>query len=189
VTDPSNARLDVADRVPKASIGAEIGVLRGDFSQVLLARALPRELHLVDPWVVTDNASYADALYSTSTTTQAAMDQMYDAVRCRFADEIAKGQVLIHRDRSERALAKLPDDYFDWIYIDGDHTHQATLADLTLSARKVKTGGIVAGDDYMLGGWWKSGVVTAVHDFLHAMQTGFVVKSLNGTQYMLQRTR
>jgi hypothetical protein len=189
VRDPSNARLDVADLMPKASIGAEIGVLRGDFPQVLLARAAPRQRHLIDPWLVTDSGSYIDALYSSTTTTQAAMDQMHDGVCSRFSIEIAQGQVLVHRDRSEDALAKMPDDYLDWIYIDGDHTHQATLADLTLSARKVKTGGLIAGDDYMLGGWWESGVVTAVHGFLYARGTDFIIMSLSGTQYMLRRTR
>src|SRR2546430_9287984 len=37
--------------LPRGSVGAEIGVWKGDFSKLLLRRVRPAELHLVDPWV------------------------------------------------------------------------------------------------------------------------------------------
>ena len=38
--------------------------------------------------------------------------------------------------------------YFDWIYIDGNHTYEYVKQDLEGYRPKVKPGGYMAGDDY-----------------------------------------
>jgi hypothetical protein len=43
-------RLALLEMLPKNSIGAEIGVSAGDFSQEILNVLAPRELVLIDPW-------------------------------------------------------------------------------------------------------------------------------------------
>src|SRR5579862_4063831 len=43
-------RENLVDFLPKGGVGVEIGVAAGDFSQVLLERAQPTRLHLIDPW-------------------------------------------------------------------------------------------------------------------------------------------
>lgn len=45
-----------------------------------------------------------------------------------------------------------PTDYYDFIYIDGDHTASAVLADAAMAFYYLKPGGIMAFDDYQ----WKS---------------------------------
>jgi hypothetical protein len=63
-------------------------------------------------------------------------------------------------------LKAFPNGYFDWLYIDGDHSLEAVRGDLRLAMEKVKRGGLVCGDDYRLGLWWKDGVVKPVHELL-----------------------
>jgi len=44
-------------------------------------------------------------------------------------------------------MKSFPDNYFDWVYIDGDHTTKAVYADLQVCFEKVKSNGFIAGDD------------------------------------------
>lgn len=49
---------------------------------------------------------------------------------------------------SQNELKRLPNDSFDIIYIDGDHTASGVLADAVLSWQLLKTGGLIIFDDY-----------------------------------------
>jgi Methyltransferase domain len=134
------------ERLPKGSVCAEIGVWKGDFSQKILETAQPSALHLIDPWVFV--SSFPKRLYGgKSAKSQSDMDAIYQAVRAKFS-EIP--QVHIHRQRSHDAVSSFADGFFDWVYIDGDHSYEAVRQDLNLWTPKVKRGGFVAGDDY---GW------------------------------------
>lgn len=41
--------------IPKNKIGAELGILQGNFSRVLLEQTNAKELHLIDPWYFLDS--------------------------------------------------------------------------------------------------------------------------------------
>jgi len=41
-----------------------------------------------------------------------------------------------------------PEKYFDWVYIDGNHSYENVLEDLRHYLPFVKTGGLLCGDDY-----------------------------------------
>ena len=62
-------------------------------------------------------------------------------------------------------LEQFPDEYFDWVYIDGNHLYEYVKEDLEVSLRKTKAGGLITGDDYTEGGWWEGGVKKAVDEF------------------------
>jgi hypothetical protein len=94
------------------------------------------------------------------------MDARFAGVTRRFAREIAAGTVVVHRSCSSDALAGFPDGHLDWIYIDGDHTYDFVWQDLLLAERKIKPGGLIAGDDYGTPGWWEDGVTRAVDAFV-----------------------
>jgi len=53
---------------PKNSVGAEIGVWKGDFSQEILGIVKPRKLHLIDPWAYQDSVEFSRALYGRELT-------------------------------------------------------------------------------------------------------------------------
>jgi Methyltransferase domain len=166
-------------------MGMEVGVWLGAYSDKMLQIAKPAILHLVDPWRQMDASTYCEAWYGGLRTTQLEMDQRYEQVKTRFSEQIQRGQVVVHRANSTGVFQGFPDNALDYVYIDGDHTFDAVLADLTNAFRVVKTQGLICGDDYRLGGWWRDGVVRALHQFLprHAVTIHFVQ---NG-QFMLRK--
>jgi predicted O-methyltransferase YrrM len=59
---------------------------------------------------------------------------------------------------SQNELKNLPKNYYDFIYIDGDHTSEGVFNDAILSFLLLKNGGIIIFDDYL----WR-------HDGEHTM--------------------
>lgn len=49
---------------------------------------------------------------------------------------------------SRKASSEFPDEFFDFVYIDGDHAYESVKQDLLLWTRKIKKTGILAGHDY-----------------------------------------
>lgn len=157
----------VIDALPKGGVGAEVGVWRGDFSEAVLERAKPRLLHLIDPWHFHEDPGFARGRFSgKSATNQKKVDQVYDSVRARFASELGRGVVVIHRATSDEALGDLADGSLDWIYIDGNHRYEYVKDELARSLALVRPGGVIAGDDYANPGWWDDGVTRAVDEFV-----------------------
>jgi predicted O-methyltransferase YrrM len=73
----------------------------------------------------------------------------------RFVENINKtgvrNKVDIIKGDSSKYLSTFPDNYFDFIYIDGDHNERAVIQDAISAFRTLKEGGIMAFDDYLLG--------------------------------------
>ncbi len=137
--------------MPKNGVVAELGVDEGKFSQDIWTHAQPSKLHLVDIWA-TDR-------YNT---------KKKEGVEQRFAEQIKQGKVVLNIGLSTAVAATFSNEYFDWIYIDTDHTYRTTLAELQLYSAKMKKGGIMCGHDYVIGNWSdhiRYGVIEAVHEF------------------------
>lgn len=177
-------RKQLVQHVPKNSVGLEIGVHEGDFSQQLLRAAQPRELHLIDPWLYIPDEVYERSWFGTNAGSQAAMDQRYETVQKRFAPQIASGQVTIYRALSHDVVNTFDDHFFDWIYIDGDHTYDAVRQDLQDYYPKIKRGGLLMGDDYGIPGWWEAGVTRAVDEFVAEHQLTLSV--VGDTQFLIR---
>jgi Methyltransferase domain len=143
-------REDLLDLLPKGGVAAEIGVAFGDFTAEIVARTRPSKLHLVDLW---GSARYEDGLRQ---------------IQEKFSSEIATGSVEINRGMSIAVLKTFPDAYFDWVYIDTDHSYRTTAEELRLSAAKVRPGGRIAGHDFTSGnvvGPVPYGVIEACNEF------------------------
>lgn len=144
---------------------AEIGVDEGKFSQKIFEINAPENYHLVDVW-----------------GTDRFHDGKYEAVKNYFQEQINNEQVHIHKKLSTDAAFDFEDNYFDWIYIDTNHTYETTRDELRLYAPKMKKGGIIAGHDYVTGNWittFRYGVVEAVHEF--CVQFGWEIISHHRT--------
>lgn len=63
-----------------------------------------------------------------------------------------KDKVIINRGYSNLEIPKYQDEFFDIIYIDGNHEPEYVLEDAVLCFRKLKKNGIMIFDDYGWGG-------------------------------------
>jgi hypothetical protein len=172
--------------LPVGSVGAEIGVYRGRFSEQVLQVVRPRELHLIDPWKHEGGEVYRKALFGgRARGGQAGMDACLERVRSKFAHDIKAGRIVIHRGFSGDVISRFPDGYFDWIYIDGNHLYDFVMQDLELAFRKIRAGGVICGDDYMDGGWWQGDVKKAVDEFIRVRQ--LEVLAIRNRQFALRR--
>ncbi len=127
--------------LPEHSVGAEIGVMEGRFSRVILDVAKPSRLFLVDHW-----ASILPGQIGKKRHAEQAV-RLRTTLR-EVRKEIAAGQVRIVVAFSVDAAKMIKNRSLDWVYIDAHHTYEALMEDLTAWYPKVKLGGFVAGHDY-----------------------------------------
>jgi SAM-dependent methyltransferase len=113
------SRNELVKQLPRGSRVAEVGTYRGEFARHILGTCEPAELHLIDLDIsLLDPAVAADR------------------------------RVTIHHGLSYEMLARFPDDRFDWIYIDGDHSYEGASRDARAAAAKVKPGGYLVFNDF-----------------------------------------
>ena len=78
VPKQTDGRRFLLDMLPKHSVGAEIGVHIGDFSQQIIEVVFPKELHLIDPWEHLTSSIYKNAWYGGKAKAgQNEMDKTY----------------------------------------------------------------------------------------------------------------
>ncbi|WP_102226574.1 class I SAM-dependent methyltransferase [Acidimangrovimonas sediminis] len=155
-------RLRMLAQMPRGGRCAEIGVWNGAFSDYILEVTRPRELILIDPWDLLSDRPDGEQTHKKHSD-DAFMGSMRDHVAAKFAE---RPEVKLHQGFSAEVLEGLPDDHLDWIYIDGNHLYDFVKQDLAVAARKVRQGGVIAGDDLF---WKRDGrmhVREAVMEFL-----------------------
>lgn len=177
-----NYRNQLVSRLPHHSVGVEVGVHKGEFSEFLLNSLRPKQLHLIDPWRYEPSAQYDQSWYGGMAEGQAELDERFESVQAKFQKEMAAEIVVIHRMDSASALELFENESLDWVYIDGNHLYEFVLKDLNASLDKVKKGGIISGDDYQPGGWWDGGVIKAVDEFCEKFS---LRKEIIGNQFLI----
>ena len=164
-------KTDKRIRVIKKFIGKkarilEIGVHEGTFSNLLLKQFKPEIFYLVDPWKYESEETYKESLYGGNLSNpdgQNKLNARYETVKLNFKEQITSGQIILIRKNSDEVFNLLKDNFFDLIYIDGNHTFNFVKLDITNSLKKIKKDGIIVCDDYASPGWWDDGVTKAVN--------------------------
>ena len=168
----NRSRLFLLQTMPKNSICAEIGVNRGNFSKIILKIVKPKKLYLIDPWKSDEN--------------QIKMDENYNKTLKRVKNEIESGQVILKKGSSLDVLSKFEDNFFDWIYVDGDHRYEFVKKDLDLCYSKIKKNGFITGDDYNhQWGLKKRQVAKAVDEFINKNIVDMI--QLKNEQFILKK--
>ena len=159
--------------LPKDAICAEIGGWRGEVSEHILAITTPKKLHLIDPWMF--QPKFGGNWYGGQIAkNQKDMDDIYELVHNKF-----RNSAVIHREYSDIAFNHFDNEYFDWIYIDGNHNYAYIMKDLALYYPKIKSGGYITGDDYDM-----PDVRRAVEEF--CIKHNKTVDVFGKTQYRIQ---
>jgi hypothetical protein len=113
------SRFDLVQALPHGGRIAEVGTFKGEFARHILATCNPAVLHLIDL-----DLSLLDPAVMQDPRVQA------------------------HQGLSRDVLASFPDAYFDWVYIDADHSYSGASCDADAAAAKVKPGGFLVFNDF-----------------------------------------
>ncbi len=117
-------------------VGAEVGVERGKYSEVLCTKNPGVRLYAIDYW--TSYSGYRDY------TSQSKLDRFYEEVKERLKDFNCK----IIKKSSVEAAKDFEDNSLDFVYIDANHEFRHVVEDISAWIKKVRPGGIISGHDY-----------------------------------------
>lgn len=136
---PQITRLDLALMFNKLDYqnGAEIGVARGDFAYSLCKHNPQATVYCIDSWKV--YTGYNDV----TNHAQMKANQRYAEQRLTFPN------ARIVYQTSMEAVKDFADGALDFIYIDANHELPYVTQDLYYWTPKVRSGGIVAGHDWL----------------------------------------
>lgn len=138
---------------------AEIGVHRGFNAKNLLNKYTNLELYLIDPYKEYD---YNDPHFIRHN--QNKWDVLFHEITKTFEND---NRVTILRKTSVEASNLFQDEYFDIVFIDGNHSYEAVKQDILSWFPKVKYGGVISGHDYSKAdNFLNKNVVRAVHEIL-----------------------
>jgi hypothetical protein len=132
-------RTVLLEHLPSGGIVAEVGTLHGAFAREILRIASPRELHLIDHEIHPDVRGLAE----------------------QFAS------VRVHDRDSVEALESFRNEYFDWIYIDAQHSYEGVKRDIDAARLKIRKDGLIVFNDYTMWSYAEMqpyGVVPAVNE-------------------------
>lgn len=137
------------------TIGAEIGVERGKFSEELcIGNQNLITLYCIDPWIPYKGNRRGGGEDKQRSSFEEAVERL------------SKHPVKMIRKKSMDAVKDFEDNSLDFVYIDGNHDFDYVMQDIIEWSKKVRPGGIVAGHDYYH--FHNSGVIEAVDAYILA---------------------
>ena len=140
--------------------GAEVGVERGLYSEVLCKANPKLELLCVDAWLAYHG--YREHV------TQAKLDEIRESARKRLVKP--PYQCTLVEKLSVYAAQDVDDGSLDFVYIDGNHGLEQVIADIAAWSPKVRKGGIISGHDFGRGS------VGHVKEAVEAWTTAYEIK-------------
>lgn len=152
-------RYNLLKYLPRC-VCAEVGVATGRMSKIIVENNNPKELYLIDAWKNFD-LGYTDG----NMVSDDEHESRYQNVKSMFKDNVS---VKLIRDYSTSAAEKFDNNFFDWVYIDADHSYDGCMNDLVAFNNKVKPDGYIWGHDWLPEGQKRPGfnVNEAVLDFV-----------------------
>ena len=100
------------------------------------------KLFCIDPWE--DYADYPE--YKEK------QPDIYNAFLKNIESTTEQDKFIVCRGYSNQVVPTFADDFFDLIYVDGNHEPEYVLEDAVLCFRKLRKNGIMIFDDYVWGG-------------------------------------
>ena len=150
----------------------QLGAYTGDASVWILDNIKSVMLIDVDTWEGSDEEIHKELNFSE-------VERTYD--------KKVKGRTVKHKGTSVDYLVKSLFDY-DFVYVDADHTAASALLDGELAWRNLKSGGIMAFDDYTWGDHLPAYLAPklGINLFLHRHQGKFELLVMN-TQVWIRK--
>lgn len=178
------ARKWILSTLPSESIGAEIGVFTGMFSECILQIVRPKKLYLVDIW--TEMGEYFGDWGIYTDHGRLKTEDAKSATRIRVQG-YQGGTVEIIESDCCKWINSLDDHSLDWVYLDTSHTYDDTLKELRAVASKIRPSGVIIGDDWQReASHPHGGVRLAVNDFVRTSEFDICLAG-EANQWLLQR--
>ena len=142
----SDKRAYILEQLAKNSKLVEVGVWKGDFSKQIWNISNPNLLVLVDSWTFDEKVrGCAPQVNGEEPLNQNFFNQAKKDTYKKFENF---QNVHILDLNSLDASSNYEDNFFDYIYIDAEHTYEAVSSDLKAWYPKLKKNGTLFGDDY-----------------------------------------
>ena len=160
----SNPRSFLTKYIRQNDRGAEIGVWKGDFSEMVLRTGRISEYFLIDPYEYMPQ--FPNRMYGGKVAqAQSDMDEIFEQTQHRVAN--FPGRKMFVRKRSLEAAKSISDATLDFVYVDGNHYYQGVYDDISTYLGKLKIGGYLMLDDWnWLDDEGNTSVKQAACDFL-----------------------
>lgn len=144
---------------------AEVGTYKGETLSVIGQQRNNATLYAIDPWKNVSSEDYKNTNDYIAFEDNAKQEENYQAFKnnCWFLE--SQGRLKVNRNTSVVASTQYPDEYFDMVFIDADHSYSGVKQDVEVWYPKVKKGGFVGGHDYDYPGY-NFGVKQAVDEFV-----------------------
>ena len=136
-------------------IGAEIGVFEAKNSKQLLTGLPNLFLYMIDRWCEYSPSEKSGDVGAYMTNHDAEKWEMIYQKAVRKISPFA-GRYKIIKRGSLSAVKRFDDNFFDFVFIDADHSYEGCLADIKAWLPKIKKGGYLCGHDYTRSGVKKS---------------------------------
>lgn len=170
---------------PRNSVGAEIGVFTGMFSDVLASEIPSKRIYLIDPWSKLHGSHFPNWGRYTAQVALATAAAKEAAI---WRAESADSECVVVEDFGINWLKGHNDAFLGWVYLDANHTFDAVLEDLHEIGRCLLPGGTIMGDDMWIHQDGKvSDVFFAVKAFCQTAGFDIIHMDQNG-QWAIRRT-
>jgi len=156
----------------------EIGVFQGDF------------LEYIEQNIKYDTIEGVDLFYGEvgsgdengNNMIKCDMSTQFILLNSKYEDN---KNVNLYKSHSNTYLAQQPNDKYNVIYIDADHSYDAVKRDIELAYEKIKNGGYIMGHDYELNKDkcfhnWQFGTKRAVDEFCEKYNQSIIAKGMDG---------
>lgn len=130
--------------IRQGGIVVELGVAFGSFSKVLIEALRPAEFVAIDIFEL----HKAPSVWGRPTSEVFKSMTHHAFYTAQFAKAATRMTIL--QGLSHVRLAEFPDQHFDLIYVDADHTYEAVKADAEVAKRKLRRDGALIFNDYIL---------------------------------------
>ena len=175
----------IAHLIKPGMIVCEIGTFEGEFA---------KKMSKLNPQVVVCIDGFHHMMASGDQDGNNLKEVFMPAIYKQLCEEAAQYRLVINRGWSFDVLPQYPNETFDFIYIDGDHSYEGCKRDLIISSQKIKKGGIIAGHDYFVNiaknrGDFACGVGKAVNEFCEEYGWKVIALGMDGcVSYALTKT-
>ena len=130
-----------ATQLGRNVVGLEIGVCKGENIVHFLEHTNKIEkIYGIDPYL-----PYMDWIGMETEENMRTYESLAKENLAPFSDKVE-----LIKDYSSKVSDRFSNEFFDYIFIDGDHSYEGTKGDMMLYYSKLKPGGIFAGHDINL---------------------------------------